>query len=330
MASEVKVSIIIPVYNTEKYLSRCLDSLLKQTLHDLEIIIINDQTTDNSMQIATEFAKKDSRIRILENSQNMGPMWSRREGYSRAKGEYIVFCDSDDYFPIDALKILYETAQTNGSDLVIGAYTYLSISGEEKTFRIGTQQVLSQEDLYKALLTGKIPHSLCAKIYHRRLFDGFDYETFIHHTNGEDMILLYQLVQHAHKINIIDNSVYNYCQNSQSSTQKRLSKKQLNVIIESANWVYHFMKNKPVYNDYLNNKMLRSLYFLLCQSPVMVSIADLDSGFLKQVNFQFIHKYQGLHNAIILWSMLHSLSFRKIYSLYISFINLLRNKVLLK
>lgn len=330
MDSEVKVSVIIPVYNTERFLSRCLDSILKQSMQDFEIIIINDQTPDDAMQIAGEYAKKDSRIQIFENSQNMGLMWTRREGYRRAVGEYIVFCDSDDYFPVDALKILYETAQTNDSDLVIGSYTYLSISGKEKIFKTGVQQVLSQEELYKALLTGKIPHSLWAKIYHRKLFDGFDYETFKNHTNGEDMILLYQLVQNIHKINIIDNSVYNYCQNSQSSTQKKLSKGQLKIIIESTNWIYDFMKDKPVYSDCLNAKMLRSIYFLLCQSPVMVSISDLDSGFIKQVNFQFIHKHQGLYNAIILWFMLHSLSFRKIYSFCISFTNLLRYKVLSK
>lgn len=315
MASEVKVSIIIPVYNTEKFLSRCLDSLQKQTLHDLEIIIINDQTPDNSMQIATEFAKKDSRIRILENSQNMGPMWSRREGYSRAKGEYIVFCDSDDYFPIDALKILYETAQTNGSDLVIGAYTYLSISGEEKTFRTGAQQVLSQEDLYKALLTGKIPHSLCAKIYHRRLFDGFDYETFIHHTNGEDMILLYQLVNQSHKIIIIEDSTYYYCQNALSITQNNLSEKKKGAIVYSLNWLYNFMKNKTDLVDLLNQRVLKIVFFLLLNNISTKNLNRLNKEFMKKMRFPFLYKQLGLFKTIIFMSLLHSSLFRQLYSL---------------
>lgn len=315
MASEVKVSIIIPVYNTEKFLSRCLDSLQKQTLHDLEIIIINDQTPDNSMQIATEFAKKDSRIRILENSQNMGPMWSRREGYSRAKGEYIVFCDSDDYFPIDALKILYETAQTNGSDLVIGAYTYLSISGEEKTFRTGAQQVLSQEDLYKALLTGKIPHSLWAKIYHRRLFDGFDYETFIHHTNGEDMILLYQLVNQSHKIIIIEDSTYYYCQNALSITQNNLSEKKKGAIVYSLNWLYNFMKNKTDLVDLLNQRVLKIVFFLLLNNISTKNLNRLNKEFMKKMRFPFLYKQLGLFKTIIFMSLLHSSLFRQLYSL---------------
>lgn len=315
MASKVKVSIIIPVYNTEKFLSRCLDSLLKQTLHDLEIIIINDQTPDNSMQIATEFAKKDSRIRILENSQNMGSMWSRREGYSRAVGEYIVFCDSDDYFPIDALKILYETAQTNGSDLVIGSYTYLSISGEEKTFRTGAQQVLSQEDLYKALLTGKIPHSLWAKIYHRRLFDGFDYETFIHHTNGEDMILLYQLVNQSHKIIIIEDSTYYYCQNALSITQNNLSEKKKGAIVDSLNWLYDFMKDKTGFADLLNQRMLRSVFFLLLNNISTNNLNRLNKEFMKKMRFPFLYEQLGLFKTIIFMSLLHSSLFRQLYSL---------------
>lgn len=330
MDSEVKVSVVIPVYNTEKYLSRCLDSILKQSMQDFEIIIINDQTPDNAMQIAAEFAKKDSRIQIFENSQNMGLMWTRREGYRRAVGEYIVFCDSDDFLPSEALKIMYDTSRDNNSDIVIGSYTYVSIYGKEKIFKVGEQRTLSQEKLYKALLTDVIPHCLWAKMYHRRLFDGFDYETFKYHTNGEDMILLYQLAQNVQKVDILDESVYYYCQNLQSSTHKKFSKKQIDIVVESINWLYGFMKDKIIYSDDLNIKMLRSLFFLTSLSAAKENISNLTLDFMRQINFQFIYKYQGLYNAIVLWSMLHSWGFRKIYSLYISFINLLRNKVLSK
>ncbi len=90
-----KVSIIVPVYNVEKYLSTCLDSLINQTLKDIEIICINDGSTDNSLNILNEYAQKDTRI-IVINKENSGPGSCRNLGIEKATGEYIQFVDSDD------------------------------------------------------------------------------------------------------------------------------------------------------------------------------------------------------------------------------------------
>src|SRR5690606_5062403 len=101
------ISIIIPVYKVEKYISRCLDSILNQTFQDFEIILINDASPDNSIKIAESYADKDSRIGIIHNEENSGAGWSRKVGYTNAKGEYITFCDPDDYLPKNALELLY-------------------------------------------------------------------------------------------------------------------------------------------------------------------------------------------------------------------------------
>ena len=92
-----KVSVIIPVYNTEKYLKKCLDSVCNQTLSDIEIICIDDCSTDNSLNILKEYTLKDNRIKLIEFKENKGAAVARNTGIDEAKGEYIGFIDSDDY-----------------------------------------------------------------------------------------------------------------------------------------------------------------------------------------------------------------------------------------
>lgn len=113
-----KVSVIIPVYNVEKYLRECLDSVVNQTLKDIEIICINDGSPDNSLAILEEYAKKDSRIRII-NKKNQGQSIARNIGINLAKGEYVVFIDPDDYFRLDALEKMYAKITETKVDIVI-------------------------------------------------------------------------------------------------------------------------------------------------------------------------------------------------------------------
>ncbi|WP_458404750.1 glycosyltransferase family 2 protein [Methanobrevibacter sp.] len=112
------VSIIIPVYNTEEYLRECLDCLINQTLIDIEVICIDDGSSDNSLQILNEYSQKDKRIYVLENRVNQGQSISRNKGLDIANGEYITFLDSDDYVEYDAYEKLYTFAKYHNHDLV--------------------------------------------------------------------------------------------------------------------------------------------------------------------------------------------------------------------
>ena len=113
-----KISVIIPVYNTEKYIKECLDSVICQTLSDIEIICIDDGSIDNSLQILSEYEKKDERIRVLKQ-KNRGAGSARNLGLKFAKGEYIAFLDSDDFFNFNFLEKMYNKAQKHDSDIVI-------------------------------------------------------------------------------------------------------------------------------------------------------------------------------------------------------------------
>ena len=149
-----KVSIIIPIYNNEKYLRECLDSVLNQTFQDFEIISINDGSTDNSLKILEEYAKKDSRIKIV-TQENKGAGSARNEGLKLAKGEYLAFLDGDDFYNLDFLeKMLKKSIDTN-SDIVICRANRFNTETEEtskinyslKTNFLPEKDVFSYKDI---------------------------------------------------------------------------------------------------------------------------------------------------------------------------------------
>ena len=118
----IKVSVIVPVYNTEKYLKRCLDSLVNQTLKDIEIIIINDKSPDNSKKIIKNYETKYDNIKVINNKTNKGIGYNRNLGVKEAKGKYISFIDSDDYIDVNMYEIMYNKAVKDKNDLVICNY----------------------------------------------------------------------------------------------------------------------------------------------------------------------------------------------------------------
>lgn len=113
-----KVSVIVPVYNAGKYLQECIDSILNQTLFDLELILVDDGSTDDSPEICEQFAKKDARVRCIHQA-NAGAAAARNQGMNVARGEYIAFVDSDDWIDADMYKRMVDTAKENNCDLVI-------------------------------------------------------------------------------------------------------------------------------------------------------------------------------------------------------------------
>lgn len=115
---EIKVSVILPVYNSEKYIATTLESLINQTLKEIEIICVNDGSKDNSIQILKEFEIKDERIKIIDK-ENQGVWKARMDGIKKAKGQYITFIDSDDYVKENFLERLYKSITENSSDVAI-------------------------------------------------------------------------------------------------------------------------------------------------------------------------------------------------------------------
>lgn len=214
-----KLSIIVPVYNVEKYLPKCLESLIKQTLKDIEIICVNDGSMDNSLAILKEFASKDSRIRIIDN-QHQGVAKTRNTGIEQSTGEYIGFVDSDDYIDLDFFEKLYNSATKSNSDIAIA-----SILKHKNFFNIYNAKYTKEE----TAITIQDKIKLCEdkkhfffyawnKIYH----SGFIKENNIKFSEGqiyEDVMFAIKALYYSNKIISVYGTKYHYIEHENSLTK---------------------------------------------------------------------------------------------------------------
>ena len=163
-----KISIIVPVYNVEPYLSRCLDSILNQTFAGFECILVDDCSTDNSPAICDEYARTDRRIRFIRNQQNQGSSLSRQIGLMQAVGDYILFVDSDDWIESIMAEEMYAKADNGNFDIVF------CDSVDEYSGRLSTNRPISNSmdkiTLMKQLFSLAIHPSLVMQLIKRDLF----------------------------------------------------------------------------------------------------------------------------------------------------------------
>lgn len=220
------ISIIVPVYKVEKYISRCLDSILNQTFQDFEIILVNDSSPDDSIRIAEEYAQSDSRIIILHNEENSGAGWSRMVGYTHAKGEYITFCDPDDYLPEDALEVLYTAIMKDSeADMCIGDYQRVFADGSKsEVFKNKLKYGNDKLSIVKSTLKYETPHYLWNKIYKAKLFKHPDIIAYKNFSKSSDEFLFFQVIQHCKKVINVHEVVYYYFDNEQSASYNKSNK----------------------------------------------------------------------------------------------------------
>lgn len=165
-----KLSIILPVYNAEKYLEKSLNCLVNQTFSDIEIICVNDCSTDNSRKILSDFANKDGRIKIIDNEQNSGAADSRNKGLDVAAGEYVLFLDSDDIFEKDLAESVIKVADENNSDIVIFNYNQTTNPQKinfKKNKKLIDKKVFSYKDVPDKIFN-IIPPNAFSKLYRRK------------------------------------------------------------------------------------------------------------------------------------------------------------------
>lgn len=217
-----KVSICIPVYNVEKYIEECLESIINQTYTDIEIIVVNDCTPDKSMDMVRKYAVKDDRIKILNHDRNKGLMRARETGYKVATGDYITFCDSDDKMPLNGIEILLKSALNTGADITSGEMQQFIGNKFFSASHLSLPFGNNPEAVYKALLSKSYSHTLCSKLFKNTLLKDYVFATLDHATNGEDGILFYQVLQNANKVVHLPQVVYLYRNNPSSSTHQRL------------------------------------------------------------------------------------------------------------
>jgi glycosyltransferase involved in cell wall biosynthesis len=235
----VKISVIIPVFNVEKYLRRCLDSVLSQTFTDFEIILVDDCSPDASPEICEEYAQKGSRIKVIHNPQNKGLPQARKVGLEDASGDYILFVDSDDWIENNMLELLYNKAIGDDLDMVYCGF-YRNTGGEQEEFDLHyiddkfevMRRVISRIHFPSAVWNKLVKHDIYKKII------------FPAASRGEDIQISIQVMHHIKKFGYIQKSLYHYCYNDNSICSDNSRRLQgILDLYEIVTWIVNFCYN---------------------------------------------------------------------------------------
>lgn len=256
-----KISIIIPVYNSDQFLEKCVDSVINQTYKNLEIILINDGSTDDSLSICAKYSKLDNRI-IVVNQENKGVSEARNSGICVSTGDYIGFVDSDDYISHDMYEKLLVSALKHNSDITECGY-----------FRVDTSDnIIDKSDFYDLILTGNYECMYyyltknnttdfnVNKLYKRKIFSLIKYDSLKY---SEDYLVNVKAHYYCEKKTVIKDRCYFYVNHNDSAVNQDFNETKFD-IIKSAEMAIEFnnMKfpdlNKHIYLYILNN--IKSLY----------------------------------------------------------------------
>lgn len=223
-----KISIIVPVYNTEEYIHRCIDSILAQTFVDFELILVDDGSPDRCGEICDEYALIDSRIKVI-HKKNGGLSDARNFGLEVAEGDYIGFVDSDDWIEVDMYNILYQNAIQFDADISICKIRKTAgFITEDNKMNTNNCIMLNNEEAFDCLFNTKYYAShACDKLYSKSLFNGVIYPVGRIY---EDMFTTYRLFENANKVIFSDYIGYNYFQREDGIVNSKFSQKKLDYI----------------------------------------------------------------------------------------------------
>lgn len=241
-----KISIIVPIYKVEPYLRRCVDSILNQTFTDFECILVDDGSPDNCPQICDEYAKKDTRIKVIHKA-NGGLSDARNAGIDIAQGEYLGFVDSDDWIHPQMYEILYKGIVENNVKLSVCAYN--ETDTEEEFERID-KPVFELYDGMKFLMTYNVAAVVAwNKLYHRSLFENIRYPVGRIH---EDEFTTYKLLYNSGKIVFCNKNMYFYFMNENGITKGSYSLQKIDAIYALEERYRFAKKHKLLFQDDYN------------------------------------------------------------------------------
>lgn len=297
-----KVSVLIPVYNVEKYLPRCLDSVLGQTFQDFEIVCVNDASPDNSIEVLKHYAASDSRIIVVDKTQNEGPMMARHSGYKNARGDYFFFLDSDDFVPTDALQSLYDKAKATSADIVVGEMALVNTAGRKVPKNRSSKTGNNAKSYLRSILNWNTP-SLCGSLFSRTLFDGHEYTALMRQKFSEDRILLTEiLIRRNPHLAVIDTVTYYYWLNDESTTRRRPSDRDIAEQFRALYLCYDIVEDSGFGLERDNkNSIMRYLSLYIergCDVGMIKSIDRRNELFLR---FNELKKVVGYRLAAHTW-----------------------------
>ncbi len=229
------VSVIVPLYNVEHYIRKCVMSVLDQTYKNFELLLIDDGSTDKSGQYCDEFGALDPRVKVM-HKKNGGQSEARNMGLDYADGRFIFFLDSDDWIEPEALAVLMDQMDREDADMICCSYRLTDENGEVLESVVQEAKTYSMEEAVKAYVSGTAIHSVVwGKLYKKELFDSIRFPASRVH---EDDFISYQLVYASRKITTVSDVLYNYFQRQNSIMHEAFSAKRL-IKIDAARDLYH-------------------------------------------------------------------------------------------
>lgn len=310
----VKISIIVPIYNVEKYLERCLESLEKQTYKNIEIILINDGSTDSSEIICKKFILNKCKKYIYIKQQNGGLSKARNIGIENATGEYIFFLDSDDYLNVRAMEVLEKNAIENNADIVICDLLSVKLSTlQDPNVEINFFEKLKEvkkQDFYLQ----RISNHSCGKLYKKSLF----IENNIYFPENrayEDVGTTYKLIENSDKIFYLPIKLYYYL-DRENSISHTFSNKNITDLLKSFIDIHLFFKDKRTeFTDYYELTILFTLYTRL-KKGVDIEQKDKIEHFIKKT-------FKKISSRVCLYKFYKSPMIIKLYLFKYNLINIL-------
>ena len=265
-----KITIIVPIYNVEKYLSFALDSVVNQTYKNLEVLLIDDGSTDNSRKIAEEYVKKDSRF-ILIHQENKGLSGARNTGLENATGKYIMFLDSDDFFDPNSCESLYKCIEATGADYAIGNYTNTNEDGTKwknpvfdrekyKPFRLSIKDYTNSFYIMNS--------GVWNKIFRKSFLDNLNVR-FVEKLPAEDAIFTTYCFINSEKVYYTPDNVYNYRLRDSNSISTNCSKQYFLGINKAYRMIYDNFRNS-------NNLEYYRYYYAKSMNYILYRFIDTD------------------------------------------------------
>ncbi|MDE6215501.1 glycosyltransferase [Bacteroides sp.] len=304
---DYKISIIIPIYQVENYISRCCRSLFGMRFQDVEYLFVNDATPDGSMavveSILNEYPYRKAHVKLLAHPKNMGVASARNTGLKVANGEYIAFVDADDWIEENMFEKLYQGAEIGHCDIV-GCDWYLEFETSRRYMR---QPVYEKSaDCLKAMLSGEMRWFLWAFLVRRDIYVKNNI-CFLDGANiGEDMVVLIQCFSFAQSYRHISEALYHYVKSNAASMTALDSKKQIEIVKRNVDATVSFIRSR-----YQNN-MEQELDFLKLNVKFPLLISDnsanyevWNASFLEANRSIWKNPKQPFRNKLLQWAVSH-------------------------
>ena len=312
-----KISVIVPVYNVEAYLEKCVESILKQTYTNLEILLVNDGSTDTSGELCDQLAQRDQRIRVI-HKENGGLSDARNRGIEEASSDLIGFIDSDDYIDQDMYETLYRQMLESNADLsMCGHYDVYHQIPEKQVATIQTWELTPQEAIKMVMEAKILSVTAVNKLYRKELFEELRFEIG---KIAEDAFIMIALIHQCRKVVATNEKKYYYVHRENSITTQKFSLKFLNVIeayeqnakiikenypdlVDTAtmrlNWAYFYVLDRLLVDEQFHDKKLQNLLIKFLKSNTKYILSTTLFTNARKVAFIFLLVNKKVYKMIL-------------------------------